>query len=99
MLITREIIVYIITIIVIIRENYKNYNQSDLVTFKIILIINFNIYLTINLFYFLNTDSKFLNLDIWNFYMIQLLILYILYNLYKTVKNNNIRERQRDIEI
>jgi len=74
------------------KINYKNYNQSDLVTFKIILIINFNIYLTINLFYFLNTDSKFLNLDIWNFYMIQLLILYILYNLYKTVKNNNINK-------
>jgi 4-hydroxybenzoate polyprenyltransferase len=74
------------------KINYKNYNQSDLVTFKIILIINFIIYLTINLFYFLYTDSKFLNLDIWNFYMIQLLILYILYNLYKTVKNNNINK-------
>lgn len=74
------------------KINYKNYNQSDLVTFKIILIINFIIYLTINLFYFLYTDSKFLNLDIWNFYIIQLLILYILYNLYKTVKNNNINK-------
>lgn len=74
------------------KINYKNYNRSDLVTFKIILIINFIIYLTINLFYFLYTDSKFLNLDIWNFYMIQLLILYILYNLYETVKNNNINK-------
>jgi 4-hydroxybenzoate polyprenyltransferase len=74
------------------KINYKNYNQSDLVTFKIILIINFIFYLTINLFYFLYTDSKFLNLDIWNFYMIQLLILYILYNLYKIVKNNNINK-------
>jgi 4-hydroxybenzoate polyprenyltransferase len=74
------------------RINYKNYNQSDLVTFKIILIINFIIFLTINLFYFLYADPKFLNLGIWNFYMIQLLILYILYNLYKTVKNNNINK-------
>lgn len=74
------------------KINYKSYNKSDLETFKLILIINFIIFLIINLFYFFYTNSRFLNLDIWNFYIIQLLISYILYNLYMTVKNNNINK-------
>lgn len=68
---------------------FKNYSILDLKTFNNITIINILIFLSLNLFYIQSTDSRFLNIGIEKFLILETLCCYLLYNIFILIKNKN----------
>ena len=72
---------------------FKNYYTSDLKVFDKILFFNFLTFLVSNFFYFQSTNSKFLNLGITKFIILEILLCYLLYNIFRIVKK---RKKNKD---
>ena len=67
---------------------FRNYRLSDLKTFDYIISINFFIFVSVNLIYNFSDNSKFFNIGIFEFILIQLICVYIFYDIYKIIKSN-----------